>query len=196
MRWRSWITRTTLQRWLTGQAFYRLELQRFATAQEGTASTPDNPDQRIAEDINQFTSLTLNLSMGLLNALVTLLSFVGILWGLSGGFSFTFSGQEYVIPGFMVWMAVLYSAVGSWLTHRIGRRQIPLNFAQQRVEADFRHHMIRVREYSESIALDRGEAVERSQLEGRFGAVLNNYLQLIRAQKNLVWFTSFLARRR
>jgi len=191
MRWRSWMTRTTLQRWLTGQAFYRLELQRFGTPQAGTDSTPDNPDQRIAEDINQFTSLTLGLSMGLLNSLVTLLSFVGILWGLSGGFSFTYGGQEYVIAGFMVWMALLYSAVGSWLTHLIGRRQIPLNFAQQRVEADFRHHMIRVREYSESIALDRGEAVERSQLEGRFGAVLTNYLQLIRAQKNLVWFTSF-----
>ena len=191
MRWRSWMTRTTLQRWLAGQAFYRLELQRFATPQADANATPDNPDQRIAEDINQFTSLTLNLSMGLLNSLVTLLSFVGILWGLSGGFSFTFGGQEYVIAGFMVWMALLYSAVGSWLTHLIGRRQIPLNFAQQRVEADFRHHMIRVREYSESIALDRGEAVERSQLEGRFGAVLNNYLQLIRAQKNLVWFTSF-----
>ena len=177
--------------WLAGQAFYRLELQRFATPQADANATPDNPDQRIAEDINQFTSLTLNLSMGLLNSLVTLLSFVGILWGLSGGFSFTFGGQEYVIAGFMVWMALLYSAVGSWLTHLIGRRQIPLNFAQQRVEADFRHHMIRVREYSESIALDRGEAVERSQLEGRFGAVLKNYLQLIRAQKNLVWFTSF-----
>ena len=191
MRWRSWMTRTTLQRWLAGQAFYRLELQRFATPQGDANATPDNPDQRIAEDINQFTSLTLNLSMGLLNSLVTLLSFVGILWGLSGGFSFTYGGQEYVIAGFMVWMALLYSAVGSWLTHLIGRRQIPLNFAQQRVEADFRHHMIRVREYSESIALDRGEAVERSQLEGRFGAVLKNYLQLIRAQKNLVWFTSF-----
>ena len=191
LRWRSWMTRTTLQRWLAGQAFYRLELQRFATPQADANATPDNPDQRIAEDINQFTSLTLNLSMGLLNSLVTLLSFVGILWGLSGGFSFTFGGQEYVIAGFMVWMALLYSAVGSWLTHLIGRRQIPLNFAQQRVEADFRHHMIRVREYSESIALDRGEAVERSQLEGRFGAVLKNYLQLIRAQKNLVWFTSF-----
>jgi putative ATP-binding cassette transporter len=191
LRWRSWMTRTTLQRWLAGQAFYRLELQRFATPQADANATPDNPDQRIAEDINQFTSLTLNLSMGLLNSLVTLLSFVGILWGLSGGFSFTYGGQEYVIAGFMVWMALLYSAVGSWLTHLIGRQQIPLNFVQQRVEADFRHHMIRVREYSESIALDRGEAVERSQLEGRFGAVLKNYLQLIRAQKNLVWFTSF-----
>ena len=191
MRWRSWMTRTTLQRWLSHQAFYRMELGRFGSSDPALGGTPDNPDQRIAEDINQFTSLTLGLSMGLLNSVVTLASFVGILWGLSGGFAFSAGGSEYNIPGFMVWMALLYCAAGSWITQRIGRPQIPLNFAQQRVEADFRHHMIRVREYSESIALDGGEGVERAQLEGRFGAVLDNYLRLIKAQKNLVWFTSF-----
>ncbi len=191
MRWRSWMTRTTLQRWLSHQAFYRMELGRFGTSDPALGGTPDNPDQRIAEDINQFTSLTLGLSMGLLNSVVTLASFVGILWGLSGGFVFSAGGSQYNIPGFMVWMALLYCAAGSWITQRIGRPQIPLNFAQQRVEADFRHHMIRVREYSESIALDRGEGVERAQLEGRFGAVLDNYLRLIKAQKNLIWFTSF-----
>jgi vitamin B12/bleomycin/antimicrobial peptide transport system ATP-binding/permease protein len=191
MRWRKWMTRTTLQRWLSHQAFYRMELARFGGSNPALGGTPDNPDQRIAEDINQFTSLTLGLSMGLLNSVVTLASFVGILWGLSGGFAFHLGGSEYNIPGFMVWMALLYCAVGSWITQRIGRPQIPLNFAQQRVEADFRHHMIRVREYSESIALDGGQGVERAQLEGRFGAVLDNYLRLIKAQKNLVWFTSF-----
>jgi putative ATP-binding cassette transporter len=129
--------------------------------------------------------------MGLLNSVVTLASFVGILWGLSGGFAFTLAGSEYNIPGFMVWMAVLYCLAGSVLTHYIGRPQIQLNFEQQRVEADFRHHMVRVREYSESIALDRGEAVERQQLDLRFGRVLGNYLALINAQKRLVWFTSF-----
>jgi len=191
MRWRSWMTRHTLQRWLAGQAFYRLELARFGAAEPTLEATPDTPDQRLAEDINQFTGLPLGLSMGLLNSLVTLGSFVGILWGLSGGFAFHVGAQDYNIPGFMVWMALLYCAVGSWLTHRIGRSQIPLNFAQQRVEADFRHHMIRVREYSESIALDGGEAVERRQMESRFGEVMANYLRLIQAQKNLVWFTSF-----
>ena len=191
MRWRKWMTRTTLQRWLSHQAFYRMELGRFGGNDPALGGTPDNPDQRIAEDINQFTALTLGLSMGLLNSVVTLASFIGILWALSGGFAFTLRGSEYNIPGFMVWMAVLYCAAGSWITQRIGRPQIPLNFAQQRAEADFRHHMIRVREYSESIALDRGEGVERAQLAGRFGAVLDNYLRLIKAQKNLVWFTSF-----
>jgi putative ATP-binding cassette transporter len=190
MRWRSWMTTHYLQRWLSGQAFYRLELARFTGASHSDAN-PDNPDQRIQEDINQFTSYTISLTMGLLNAVVTLASFVGILWALSGGFSFHLSGAEYNIPGFMVWMAVLYCATGSIITHYIGRKQIPLNFAQQRVEADFRHTMIRVREYSESIALDRGESVAQQLLGQRFGKVLENYLALIKAQKSLIWFTSF-----
>ncbi|WP_293605139.1 ABC transporter ATP-binding protein/permease [Polaromonas sp. UBA4122] len=194
MRWRAWMTTHYLQRWLADHAFYQLELARFTGADNGgsnTANAPDNPDQRIQEDINLFTTYSISLSMGLLNAVVTLLSFVGILWSLSGAFAFTLSGTSYSIPGFMVWMAVLYCVVGSIVTHYIGRPQIKLNFQQQRVEADFRHHMVRVREYSESIALDKGEAVERAHLDTRFSAVLANYLKLIKAQKNLVWFTNF-----
>ena len=191
MRWRAWMTGHYLERWLSNHAFYQLELARFTAPANSDAKIPDNPDQRIQEDISQFTSLTLSLIMGLLNSVVTLASFVGILWGLSGGFAFTFNGGDYNIPGFMVWMAVLYCGVGSVLTHFIGRPQIKLNFEQQRVEADFRHHMVRVREYSESIALDRGETVERAQLDQRFSKVLGNYLALIKAQKNLIWFTSF-----
>jgi putative ATP-binding cassette transporter len=188
MRWREWMTRHYLARWLSGQAFYRLELARFAGANPAQA---DNPDQRIQEDMNLFTSYAIALSMGLLNALVTLASFVGILWVLSGAFSFSAGGSEYTIPGFMVWMAVAYCLVGSVLTHYIGRSQIGLNFRQQKLEADFRHRLVRVREYSESIALDRGEPVERRQLDMRFSSVLANYLQLLKAQKNLVWFTNF-----
>lgn len=197
VRWRAWMTTHYLQRWLADHAFYKLELARFTGGDLAAANTlnavktPDNPDQRIQEDINLFTTYSISLSMGLLNAVVTLLSFVGILWTLSGAFAFTLGGSSYNIPGFMVWMAVLYCVAGSIITHYIGRPQIKLNFQQQRVEADFRHHMVRVREYSESIALDKGEAVERSHLDTRFAAVLANYLQLIRKQKNLVWFTNF-----
>ncbi|MCJ0764930.1 ABC transporter ATP-binding protein/permease [Variovorax terrae] len=188
MRWRAWMTEHYLQRWLSHHAFYKLELARFS-GKDGTS--PDNPDQRIQEDLNLFTSYTIGLSMGLLNAVVTLASFVGILWSLSGGFSFHFNGSTYEIAGFMVWMAVLYCVAGSIATHYIGRPQIALNYRQQRFEADFRHHMVRVREYSEAIALDRGETVERQQLDTRFSAVLGNYLRLLKAQKNLVWFTNF-----
>ncbi|MCF8147817.1 MAG: ABC transporter ATP-binding protein/permease [Sulfuritalea sp.] len=190
MRWRAWMTAHYLQRWLTGHAFYRMELARFSSP-EATSSMPDNPDQRIAEDINQFTALSISLSMGLLNSVVTLASFVGILWGLSGGFAVSVAGSEFNIPGFMVWMALLYCAAGSAISHWIGRPQIALNFVQQKVEADFRHHLVRMREYSESIALDKGEGVEEQQLGSRFDRVLANYLQLLKAQKNLVWFTSF-----
>ena len=193
LRWRAWMTTHTLQRWLSGQAFYRLELARYTASANGpdNQQAADNPDQRIQEDINLFTSYTVSLSMGLLNAVVTLLSFVGILWTLSGLLAFTVGGMAFTIPGYMLWVAVIYCGVGSVLTHYIGRPQIALNFRQQKVEADFRHHMVRVREYSESIALDKGEAVERSQLDTRFSAVLVNYLKLIKKQKNLIWFTNF-----
>ena len=188
MNWRKWMTAYYLQRWMGGNAFYQMELARFSAA-AGVAA--DNPDQRIAEDVNGFTAQTVGLTMGLLNASVTLVSFVGILWGLSGAFSFNLAGSSYTIPGFMVWMAVLYCLVGSVITHYIGRSQIALNFEQQRREADFRHHMVRVREYSEAIALDRGQSVEQSHLHTRFLSVLANYFALIKAQKNLIWFTSF-----
>ena len=195
VRWRAWMTRSYLNRWMANRTFYRLELARYAKqpgdAAESRQHQPDNPDQRIQEDMQLFTSYTVSLAMGILNATVTLVTFVGILWALSGNFAFKLSGHEYSIPGLMVWVAVLYCAAGTVITHFIGRPLIGLNFQQQRFEANFRHHLVRVREYSEAIALDRGEQVERGQLEVRFSDVLRNYLALIRQQKNLVIFTSF-----
>ena len=188
LRWRAWMTRSYLTRWTTDRTFYHLELARYAQA---NGNTPDNPDQRIQEDMQLFTDYSMTLSMGLLNAVVTLVSFVGILWGLSGAFAFSMGSSTYQIAGAMVWLAVAYCVVGTVITHFIGRPLIGLNFRQQRFEADFRHHLVRVREYSEAIALDHGEKVEHGQLDVRFGAVLRNYLQLIKQQKNLVTFTSF-----
>ena len=180
--WRTWMTRDYLQRWLSHHVFYRLELQ----AQNGT----DNPDKRIQEDVQHFTADTVSLSLGMLDASVTLLSFVGILWALSGGFSFELNGASYNIPGFMVWMALLYALSGSLLGHWIGRSMASLNFQQQRLEADFRHHLMRVREYSEAIALDRGASVERASLQTRFAQVIDNFLRLLRVQKRYTWFSS------
>ncbi len=197
MRWRRWMTTEYLHRWLSGHAFYQLELAQFVQsgpnisgADNSLQKPADNPDQRIQEDVNQFTSYTLSLTMGLLNAVVTLVSFIGILWTLSGSFGFSFDGQNYTVPGFMVWMALLYCVLGSVVAHFIGRPLVALNFQQQRLEADFRHHMVRVREYSESIALDKGGPVEQTLLEARFSSVLTNYWQLLRTQKNLLWFTT------
>ena len=180
--WRAWMTRDYLQRWFSHHVFYRLELQ----AQNGT----DNPDQRIQEDVQQFTADTVSLSLGLLDASVTLLSFIGILWMLSGGFSFELGGASYNIPGFMVWMALFYALSGSLLGHWIGRSMASLNFQQQRLEADFRHHLMRVREYSEAIALDRGAGVERASLQARFAKVIDNFMRLLRVQKRYTWFSS------
>ena len=193
VRWRAWMTNFYLERWLSGQVFYTMELARFSAPPEAdrVAATPDNPDQRIQEDINKFTAFSVSLSMGLLNAVVTLVSFIGILWTLSGPISFNLGGQSFTIQGYMVWAAVAYCLVGSVLSHFIGKKQVVLNFFQERYEADFRFRMVRVREFSESIALDKGEAVEKKQLGLRFADVLANYLKLIKAQKNLVWFTSF-----
>ncbi|MBT2325434.1 ABC transporter ATP-binding protein/permease [Variovorax paradoxus] len=199
VRWRAWMTRNYLDRWLANRTFYRLELSRYAAqpASRGPdaqqTETPDNPDQRIQEDMQLFTDYTVTLSMGILNSVVTLVTFIGILWTLSGPLSSTLMGQAVSIPGYMVWVAVLYCAAGTAITHFIGRPLIGLNFRQQRFEADFRHHLIRVRENSEAIALDRGEKVEHTQLDTRFSSVLRNYLMLIRQQKNLVAFTASFA---
>ena len=187
VRWRAWMTRTYMAKWLAGYRYYHLELMR----QGRDSKVADNPDQRIQEDINRFTSSALGMSMGLLNAVVTLVSFVGILWAVSGSVSFAVAGSNYTVPGYMVWVAIAYCAVGSVLAHFIGRALIRLNFWQEWREADFRYSLVRVREYSEAIALDRGEAASGQHLDRRFGAVLVNYLLLIKAQKRLVWFTAF-----
>ena len=136
IRWRAWMTRDFLTRWTTHQIFYQIELRQSLAGHDGLSGS-DNPDQRIQEDIKMFTASTVELSLGLLDALVTLGSFVGILWMMSGGFNFFIGENEFTIPGFMVWMALLYSVGGSVIGHFLGRRMAPLNFQQQRLEANF-----------------------------------------------------------
>ena len=187
MNWRKWMTERYLARWMgPAQAYYRMELERNPGAE-----ITDNPDQRIADDLRMFTDGTVSLSMGLLNSVVTLVSFVAILWVVSGPISFSLGGQEITIPGYMVWVAILYAVLGTWLIHWIGRPLIDLNFKQQRFEADFRYGLIRVRENAEGAALYRGEAQEQRHLGGRFVALFDNYWNLIKAQKRLIWTQSF-----
>ncbi len=181
IRWRRWLTDVYFERWLKGRAYYLLEVSRDDT---------DNPDQRIAEDIDSFTTSTLSISLGLLSNIVSLFSFVFILWGLSGPLSFTVAGHAVSIPGYMVWVALLYAIAGSWLTHRVGRKLIKLNFDQQRYEANMRFAMVRVRENSERIALYQGEEQEQRNLRQRFHAVWSNFWSIMRVQKNLTAFTS------
>src|SRR5688572_20025019 len=178
IEWRTWLTERYLGDWLKDRAYYRLQL-----LDRGT----DNPDQRIAEDLNIFVDLTLTLALGLLGAIVTLISFIGILWAISG--AATFFGVE--IPGYMVWVALVYAIVGTWLAHLVGRRLIPINFDLQRNEANFRFALVRLRENSEGVALYRGEAGEYANFRERFGAVIATWWQKMIKQKQLGWFQSF-----
>lgn len=181
IRWRRWLTERLLGEWLGNQTYYRLQFSQRWT---------DNPDQRIADDLQLFVASTLSLSLGLLSSTVTLVSFLGILWALSGPLSFALGGHQIMIPGYMVWAAVLYAVVGSWLTHVIGRPLTKLNFDQQRFEADFRFSLVRFRENAEGIALYGGEDDEHRAFAERFAHVVKNWWGIMRQQKSLTWFTS------
>jgi vitamin B12/bleomycin/antimicrobial peptide transport system ATP-binding/permease protein len=182
IRWREWMTDRLLRHWLEKQNYYRLQLQ------PGVA---DNPEQRIEQDVNLFTTSTLDLTLGLLNSVVTLASFVTILWTLSGPLAFTLGGHAVTLPGYMVWVAIVYAAVGSGLTYLIGRPLIATNFQLQRSNATFRFGMSRLRENAESVAFYRGEESERTALMFLFDSIWGYWWRLMRQQKRLNWFVIF-----
>jgi putative ATP-binding cassette transporter len=181
IRWRRWMTERYLGDWLAHGIHYRMQLQ-------GDAA--DNPDQRIAEDTQQFVERTLSLGVGLLSSVVTLVSFVVILWGLSDAAPLQLFGREMPIPGYLVWAALIYAVIGTVLTHLIGSPLMGLNFQQQQYEADFRFNLVRARENSEQIALLHGEPVERLRLATRFQRVVGNWLGIMSRTKKLTAFTA------
>ena len=150
----------------------------------------DNPDQRMTDDVKLFVDRTLNIGVGLLSSIVTLASFVTILWGLSNAAPLHLFGQEYAIPGYLVWGALIYSVLGTILTHLIGWPLVGIDYRQQQYEADFRFNLVRVRENSEQIALMRGEAAERERLLVRFGRVVENWLAIMSRTKKMTAFTA------
>ncbi len=176
IRWRRWLTVRFLDEWLADRAYYRISL----TTDRAAVGT-DNPDQRIAEDIRDYVDNTLTLGISLLANIVTLVSFLGILWSLSG----TITLFGIAIPGYMVWVALAYAIVGTWLTHLVGRPLASLRFRQQRVEADFRYSLVRVRENTEGIALYSGEGEEKETLRHRFGSVIGNWWAIMQRTKML-----------
>ena len=181
IRWRRWLTERYLRAWLADRAYYRMQL---------VARETDNPDQRIAEDVQLLISHTLALFIGGLRAFVTLVTFVAILWTLSGTLTFPLGGHTLVLPGYMVWVSVLYAAGGTWLTDWIGRPLVQLNFDKQRYEADFRFGLVRLRENTEGVALYRGERDELLGFRDLFEAVVRNWWGIMRRQKRLTTFTS------
>jgi putative ATP-binding cassette transporter len=180
IRWRRWMTQTYLRQWLNTANHYRMQL---------LGDAADNPDQRIAEDLQLFVQNTLSIGVGLLNACVTLGSFVVILWNLSAAAPVHFFGLPFVIPGYLVWAALIYAVIGTGFTHLLGWPLIPLNFRQQRFEADFRFNLVRSRENSEQIASLHGEAAERERHLDRFGSVVSNWIAIMQRQKKLLFFT-------
>ena len=181
IRWRRWLTDHYLNDWIAGRTYYQLQL---------AGGNTDNPDQRIADDLAQFVDRTLNLTLGFMSAVVTLFSFLVILWALSGAASLVIGNTSIAIPGYMVWVALVYAVVGTWIMHRIGRPLVELNFTQQKVEADFRFSLVRFRENAEGIALHHGEQGEIRSLTGRFTAVADNWWAIMRRQKKMTWFSS------
>src|ERR1700692_1115152 len=180
IRWRRWLTSKYLGAWLADQAYYQLEL----------GDGPDNPDQRIAEYLHQFTTYLLSLSVGLISSVVSLISFLVILWGLSGPADIALGTWATLhIPAYLVWAALLYAGIGTWLTVKIGRPLVPLNYARQRFEADFRFSLIRFRENAESVALYGGEPVELRVFNECFRSVFENFRHIMKRQRRLTGFT-------
>ena len=181
IRWRRWLTERYLNAWLANRSYYQLQLR----------NTVDNPDQRIAEDVQQFTTYVCTLGFGLFTSLVGMASFLVILWGLSGPAAIPLGkfGTLY-IPGYLVWAALLYAGIATWLTAKIGRPLVPLNFGKQRFEGDFRFSLVRVRENAESVASYGGERVELGVFRERFKNISDNFRRIMKRQLRLGWFTS------
>jgi putative ATP-binding cassette transporter len=181
IRWRRWLTEEYYRDWLSDRAYYVLQLEK---------SDVENPDQRIQDDIGIVTTQTLNLGIGLLTSVVTLFSFLVMLWNLSGTLTLHLWGLELSVPGYMVWVAILYAGFGSVATHFVGRSLIAINFDLQRYNADFRFRMIRIRENAESVALYGGESDEREGLHASFGHIWRAWWRLMKTQKRLTFFTA------
>ncbi|KWD00319.1 ABC transporter ATP-binding protein [Burkholderia ubonensis] len=180
-RWRQWLTNRFLNEWLGDRAFYRIERDRLA----------DNPDQRITDDLQSFATTTLSLSLDLLSTIVTLVSFITILWSLAGALTFTLGGTSIAIPGYMVWAAALYAVVGSLIIQKVGHPLVSINYQQQRVEADFRFGLIRVRENAEQIAFYDGEDTENGNARNLFMRIRDNWWRVMKYTKRLTFVLSF-----
>ncbi|WP_349975960.1 ABC transporter ATP-binding protein/permease [Pseudomonas sp. WHRI 8519] len=179
LRWRQAMTGRLTDAWLADQAFYRL----------GLTGEPDNPDQRIAQDIDLMVGLSIELVASLVINLAQVGAFMVILWNLSGVQTFSLLGESFTVQGYLVWIVLGYTLAGSWVTHLIGKPLHALNYEREHREADFRASLLRKRDHAEQIALYRGEAVEREHLAERFRAIAGNWRQLMGRERNLSLFT-------
>ncbi len=178
---REWLSHKLLDHWLQPGRAYRLAI---------TSDTGVNPDQRIQEDVRNFSEGSADLSIGLTQSSLLLVSFIGVLWAMSSGIKFEVSGHMVQIPGYMVWVAILYAIIGSWVTARVGRPLIKLNEERYAHEGDFRFSIVRVSESSESIGFYSGEKDERKIINKSLGEVLEITRKSSGALARLTWITS------
>ncbi len=181
LHWRRWLTTNFIDIWLQDKTYYNLQM---------FSKDTDNPDQRISEDVRQFVEMTLSFAIGILKAFCTFASFVVILYQLSGPLTFSLAGHTWTINGYMLWASLIYSVIGTYITHKVGHKLVKLNFIQQRYEADFRFSMMRLRESAESVAFYEGEGQEGKVFKQRFKQLLDNFWQLVNKQKQLVFLNS------
>lgn len=149
-----------------------------------------NPDQRMHEDARHLTELSADLGIGLLQASILFGTFAGVLWGLSTAFSFRIGEQDYAIPGFMVWAAVLYASAGSLMSYWVGRGLVSRNADRYAREADLRFSLVRVNEHVDAISLAQGESDEKRRIERNLTEVLAATRRIIWGHTNLTWVTA------
>jgi vitamin B12/bleomycin/antimicrobial peptide transport system ATP-binding/permease protein len=180
-RWRQWLTTRYLQEWLDDATFYRIERDRLT----------DNPDQRIAVDLELFATNTLSLTLDLFSAIETLVWFSIVLWSTAGALIVTIGVTRVQIPGYMLWAAIAYAIVGSVLTNKVGHPLVSINYQLQRVEADFRFGLIRLRENAEQIAFYDGMRTEGSNAKDLFGRIRENWWRVMRYTKRYSFVVNF-----
>jgi putative ATP-binding cassette transporter len=166
IRWRSWLTAWLTDNWLDGDAYYREQFLDTAI---------DNPDQRIERDIAAFVTGSRTLFIGVVSALVSLVEFTAILWNLSGPLAI--AGVD--IPRAMIFMVYLYVVVATLIAFRLGHPLIRLNFMNEKLGANFRYALMRLREYAENVAFYQGAAVEKRTLWSRFSLLIANLWALV-----------------
>src|SRR5438270_1573142 len=184
LRWRRWLTAKLVDRWLAEGRYYQLGFIEAGV---------DNPDQRISENTKHTTEQAVEFALGIFETAVTLISFIGILWTVSGALDVTLGGWSFQIPGYMVFAALLYAAIGSTLTYLVGKPIVTANLRQNATEADYRFALVRLRENSEAVGMIGGERDEKKVLTKYFGEVLGSTMGLMRTQRRLMWLTSFYA---
>ncbi len=177
IRWRQWTTQACQNAWLADHAFFRMGL---------VARGTDNPDQRIAEDVRLYVDNVLVLGLGAIRSVATIFMFLMLLWSLSKPIDVL----GVAVPGQLVWFALMYAGLGTWVAHLIGRRLTPLHFEQQRAEADFRFSLMRFLENTEGVALHRGEQEQAHDFMRRFAAIASNWRLIMLATRRLTLFTT------